>query len=86
MKPLYKAAILLALTASFLVFAPDFADLPTVYARLLTMFVTGAVMTIYVQGPSYGTLDPISTRPVWVLIGVMLMGASLLWMLVLRGN
>ena len=86
MKPLYKVWILLVLAASFLVFAPDFTDMPFVYARLLTMFLMGAVMTLFVQGPRYGTLDPISTRPVWMLLGVVLMGASLLWMLVLRGH
>jgi hypothetical protein len=86
MKLLYKVAILFALAASFLVFAPDFVETPFVYARLFTMFLMGAVMTLFVEGPRYGTLAPISTRAVWVLLGVVIMGASMLWMLVLRGH
>ena len=95
MKLLYKILMLLALLTGYVLlvcyassvpFARDFNSMPSVYARLFTMFLAGAVTALFVQGPQYGTIDPISSRPIWVILGVLLMGGSLLWTLAIRGH
>jgi hypothetical protein len=50
-------------------------------ARLIAMFGTGAVLAFFVEGPTWGTLEPVSARPLVVVLGILLMaGASwFLW-------
>ncbi len=62
-----------------LLFVHELALAPLIYGRLLTFFLMGAAFAFFVQGPKYGTLHPISTRPVMVGLGVLMTGASRVW-------
>jgi fumarate reductase subunit C len=87
MKPLYKlVAFQVVVLAYILLILRNFSSVPFVYARLFVIFLAGAVVAFFVQGPQYGTMQPISTRPVMVFLGAVLMGAGLLWTLSLRGH
>ena len=86
MKPLYKVVTLLGLLAGFLCFAQDFSEAPLLYGRLLLIFVAGAVVALFVDGPSIGSIDPVSTRPVMVVLGVLLMAAGVVWMLAIKNH
>ncbi len=66
MKLLYKTLMLLALARGYVLLACGGSPVhsaPFVYARLFTMFLAGAVLALFVQGPEYGAIDPISSRP-----------------------
>jgi hypothetical protein len=86
MTPMYRFASLLGLVALYVVCCGDFTDAPRIYARLFLMCLFGAVTALYKQGDDLGTLHPISTRSVWIIVGVLLMGASILWTFVIRGH
>jgi hypothetical protein len=87
MKFAYRLLLLEALAVGYVVlFLHEITSAPFLYGRLLAMFVGGTAMALFMQGPQYGTIDPISTRPVWVGLGVVVMGASLLWTFALRGH
>jgi len=86
MKPLYKIVTFLGLLAGFLGFAHDFAQAPMIYGRLLLIFVAGAVLALFVDGPYIGRIDPVSTRPAMVMLGVLLMAAGVVWMLAIRNH
>ena len=87
MKLAYKLLILEVLVAGYvLVFLRQIMSAPFLYGRLAVMFVVGTAMALFMQGPQYGTIDPISTRPLWVALGLIIMGASLLWAFVIRGH
>jgi hypothetical protein len=85
MKPLYKILTFQALVAGYcLLLVGNFGSAPFVYGRLLGMFIFGAVLALFVEGPPIGALPPNSTRPGMVVLGVLLMGASLVWTLAIR--
>ena len=87
MKIPYRALALEALVGGYvLVFFREIISEPFLYGRLLALFVWGTIMTLFVQGPQYGTIDPISTRPLIVVLGVLIMGASLVWAFAIRGH
>jgi hypothetical protein len=87
MKLGYRLFVLEALAVGYaLLFLHEIVTAPFLYGRLLAMFIGGTAMALFMQGPQYGTIDPISTRPVWVGLGVIIMGASLLWAFVIRGH
>ena len=78
MKIPFRALALEALVGGYvLIFFKRIVAEPFAFARLLPLFVAGAVIALFVQGPQYGTIDPISTRPLMVVLGITLMGASL---------
>ena len=54
-------------------------------ARLLPLFIAGTVFLIFVKGPTYGTIDPISTRPLMVLLGFLMMVVPTLFVFLLKG-
>jgi hypothetical protein len=75
------------LVAAFvLLFLGQLASAPFVYGRLLALFFVGAVMAFFAQGPRYGTIDPVSTRPLVIGLGVVIMGASLVWAFAIRNH
>jgi hypothetical protein len=83
----YKILALQMLVAAYvLLFLRQFVSAPLIYGRLLAFFLAGAVAVLFVQGPRYGTIDPISTRPVMIVLGILLMGASLVWGFAIRGH
>lgn len=83
----YKLLAFQALAVGYvLLFLGKFASAPFLYGRLLVFFLMGAGMAIFVQGPQYGTIQPISTRPVMIALGVVLMAASLLWGFAIRDH
>ncbi len=87
MKPLYKiVAFQVVVLAYVLLILRSVSSAPFVYARLFVIFLAGAIVAFFVQGPQYGTLQPISTRPIMILLGVVVMGAGLLWTISLRGD
>jgi hypothetical protein len=80
-----KIILFLGLLTCFFVCLGQY-ELPSrVYTRLAGIFVAGAVCTVFVEGTTIGTLQPISTRPVMIALGVLLMAASIVWLLALRG-
>jgi hypothetical protein len=87
MKPPYRFLALQALVLGYvLFFRAELISAPFLYGRLLLLFLAGTVVTLFVQGPQYGIIDPTSTRPLMVALGVVAMGASLLWSFVIRGH
>jgi hypothetical protein len=87
MKLGYKLLTLQVLVAAcVLLFLGQFASAPLIYGRLLAFFLLGVVMALFVQGPQYGTIDPVSTRPIMIGLGVVMMGASLVWAFVIRNH
>ena len=73
----YKLLAFQVLVAAYvLLFLRQLASAPFAYGRLLAFFLVGAVMAFFVQGPQYGTIDPVSTRPLVIGLGVLIMGAS----------
>jgi len=77
---------LLALGYSLLFFHQIFSDPFGIYGQLLALFVGGAAMAIFMEGPSYGTTHPVSTRPIWATLGGVIMGASVMWGFALKGH
>ena len=69
-----------------LLFFRQFASAPFVYGRLLVFFVIGAAVAFFTQGPQYGTIQPVSTRPLMIALGVVVMGASLVWGFAIRNH
>ncbi|MGO8929489.1 MAG: hypothetical protein ACLQU3_21705 [Limisphaerales bacterium] len=88
MKLGYKllALELLVLGYFLLFFHQIVSDLFSIYGQLLALFVGGTVMAIFMQGPSFGTIHPVSTRPLWAALGTMMMGASVVWGFALKGH
>jgi hypothetical protein len=86
MKFAYRILALEALAVGYvLLFLKEIISAPLLYGRLVAMFVGGTAMALFMQGPQYGTIHPISTRPVWIGLGVIIMGASLLWAFAIKG-
>jgi len=79
-------ALELLIAGYFFLFFDGITSEPFGYGRLLGVFVGGTVMAIFMQGPRYGTIDPISTRPIWVALGVVIMGTSVVWGFALKGH
>jgi hypothetical protein len=87
MKLAYRLLALQVLVAGYvLFFRREIISAPFLYGRLLALFIFGTVMALFIQGPQYGTTDPISTRPVMIALGVVVMGASVLWAFVIKGH
>ncbi len=87
MKLVYRLLAFQILVAGYvLLFRQEFISAPFLYGRLLALFIFGAVIAFFVQGPQYGTIDPISTRTVMIVVGVVVMGVCVLWSLVIRGH
>ncbi len=87
MKPLYKILTFEALAVGYVLLAWDgIISAPLIYGRLLFMFLAGAISAVFVEGPNYGVIHPVSSRPVMVFVGVVLMGGSLLWSFALKGH
>ena len=87
MKLSYKLLTLPVLVAGYvLLFLGQFTSAPLIYGRLLAFFLGGAVLALFVQGPQYGTIDPVSTRPIMIGLGVVMMGASLAWAFAIRNH
>ena len=87
MKLAYRLVAFQALIAGYaLLFFRQITLEPFVYGRLLALFLGGAVMAVLMQGESYGTIHPVSTRPIWLVLGIVVMGAILLWSFALRGH
>ncbi len=87
MKLGYKLLTFQVLVVAYvLLFLSQFASAPLIYGRLLAFFLVGAAFAVFVQGPQYGTIDPVSTRPIMIGLGVLMMGASLLWAFVIRNH
>ena len=49
-------------------------------SRLTGMFVVGAYLTFFVEGPSWGTFERTSARPLVIVLGLLLMGGAGLWL------
>jgi hypothetical protein len=86
-KPLYRILLFEVLVGGdILLLWRGFTSAPTIYIRLFTIFVAGAVTALFVQGPVIGAMPPNSTRPLMVVLGVVLMGTSVVWTLAIRGH
>jgi hypothetical protein len=82
-----KVLVLELLAVGYAVlFLHEIISSPRVYCLLLAMFGAGAAMTLFMEGPQYGTIDPISTRPAWVGLGLVIMGAALLFSFSIRSQ
>ena len=77
---------LLALGYFLLFFRQIVSEAFGIYWQLLALFVGGTVMAIFMEGPTFGTVHPVSTRPVWAALGTMIMGASVVWGFALKGH
>src|SRR6185295_10803457 len=75
-KPFHKVLILLGLIGGYgyVLIACGFLEVPTLFWRFFFMFVAGAVIALFGDGPSYGTMEPVSFRPICIIVGAMLMG------------
>jgi hypothetical protein len=82
----FLALELLALGYFLLFFHQIVSDPVGIYGQLLALFVGGTVMAIFMEGPSYGTTHPVSTRPIWAALGGVIMGASVVWGFALKGH
>ncbi len=69
-----------------LLFFSQIVSAPFGHVRLLVLFVIGAVMVFFTQGPQYGTIEPISTRPLMIALGVIVMAVSHVWGLAIRNH
>lgn len=87
MKLGYKLlALELLIVGYFILFFHQIVSEPFGYGRLLGLFVGGTVMAIFMQGPTYGTIHPVSTRLIWAALGVVIMGTSVVWGFALKGH
>ena len=86
MTPLYRFAALLGLVAVYFLCCGDFTAAPAVYGRLFMLYMFGAATTLYAKGQEIGTLQPISTRPICIVVGIFIMAASLFWTIVIKGH
>ena len=87
MKLGYKLLTLQVLVAGYvLLFLGQLVSAPFLYGRLLALFLMGGIVALFVQGPQIGTIDPVSTRPLMVGLGIIVMGASLVWALAIRNH
>ena len=87
MKPAYRLVTVEVLIIGYvLIFLREIISEPFLYGRLVALFLGGTIMAFFMQGPQYGNIDPISTCPVWVGLGVLIMGAGLLWGFALKGH
>ena len=87
MKLAYKLVAAETLIAGYvLLFLRHILAAPFVYGRLLLLFIGGTVMAVFVQGQPFGTIHPVSTRAIWLVLGLLLMGAALLWSFALKGH
>lgn len=86
MTTFHRIVILLVLIAVYFLCCGDFTVAPTIYLRLFTMYVVGAGMALFSKGDQIGTLQPISTRPVLIIVGLLLMGAGFVWTLAIKGH
>ena len=88
MKVGYKflALELLALGYFLLFLRQIVSEAFSIYLQLLALFVGGTVMAIFMEGPSFGTIHPVSTRPIWAALGTVIMGASVTWGFALKGH
>jgi len=53
---------------------------PRMGSRLMVMFGAGAYLAFFVEGPSWGTLERTSARPLVVVLGVLMMGGAAFWL------
>ncbi len=87
MNLLYKSLIFAGLVIGDVVFVlPGLKSAPSIYSRLFTLFIVGAVFAVFIEGPKYGTMQPISTRPIMIALGILVMGGSVLWAMMIRGH
>ena len=84
--PLYRVAVLLGLVAIYVLCCGDLTVAPRVFVRLFLVYLSGAVTALYYKGEQIGTLQPISMRPVFIVAGALLMAASLIWTLAIKGH
>ena len=81
MTPLYRFAVLRGLVAVYVLCCGELRVAPRPYAKLFLMHLFGAVIALYL-GEETGKVPPIiSTRSVWIVVGVLFMGAGPMWML-----
>ncbi len=74
------------IVAYVLLFLGQLGSAPLIYGRLLAFFLMGAIFAFFVEGPRYGTIDPISTRPIMIGLGTVIMGASLPWAFAIKNH
>ena len=87
MKIVYKIVALEVLFGGYVfLFLKEIMEEPFLWGRLVVFFLLGAVMALFMQGPQYGNIHPVSDRPVCIALGTLIMGASLLWGLVIKGH
>ena len=79
-----KIVLFLALLTVYVACLGESMLLGRMSMRLAVMYIVGAYCAIFAEGTTLGTMQPISTRPVMIIVGVMMMGASLMWLLALR--
>ena len=83
----YKLLALELLIAGYVVlFFRQIVSEPFGYGRLLALFVAGTLIAIFMQGPTYGNIQPISTRAIWATLGVVIMVMSVVWGFALKGH
>ena len=80
MKTTLKILTLIALLAFYLSLAGPPTWRTLFGQKLLVVYGFGAAMALWFGGRRIGTLDPISLRPIFVVLGVILMAAAFLIM------
>ena len=84
MKTVLKVLVFAALMGLYFFFAGA-PGWETLYGRKLSViYAFGAVMALWFGEERIGTLDPISLRPVFIILGVVLMVAMFVLMFTTR--
>jgi uncharacterized membrane protein YfcA len=73
MKNIFKVLVFIALIGAYFYFAGA-SGWQTLYGRkLAVIYGFGAVITLWLGGERIGTFDPISLRPIFIVLGLILM-------------
>jgi hypothetical protein len=81
MKPMQRIGLFVALLAAWLAGSQSCGMAPwSGFLRLHAMFLGGAWLALFYEGDSFGAWPPVSTRPLWIVLGCVLMAASTIWM------
>ena len=73
-----RVVVFVALLSLYVV---QFRFHPAGLDRPFLLFIIGDVLAVFIRGPIYGRLQPISTRPIMIILGVLLMAAPVVWLL-----
>lgn len=77
-----RSLIFVGLIAGFIHFLPPLQNFASTYAafrgfrRLVILFALGAFVALFIKGPSLSNRSDISTRPLFVIMGILMMAGA----------